>query len=266
LARVRGVLSSSQRYEDLERQIEALRTRNAQLEAAAIALATKSNDRADSLPPLQSTTPLVTARLVEARVIGRHLQSLLQHEATLDLGAAAGLKPGAWTLDATSCLIDQGLDVDLRRGELVLAGRRVLGKVSATTGRTSRVQHPTDAGYRDLVQLAYRQGTRISLGPRGLLEGTGEPLCRVRMIPVTESVSIGDLLLAAGSEGVAAGGLLYGEVVCVERPAGATHWEVWMRPAVSGKWPDRVAVVTASVDDAAAVVMVDRDAANREHR
>jgi cell shape-determining protein MreC len=255
LSRLRGLSLSSRHYADLERQLARLRTRNAQLEAAAAQLAHMDHNQTDGLPLPAATTPLVTARLVEARIIGRHLQSLLADEATLDLGAASGIKPGAWTLDAQSCLIDQGSAAELRRGKLVLAGRRVLGKIAATTTYTSRVQRPADAGYRDLVQLAYRQGNRIALGPRGVLEGTGEPLCRVRMVPVTESVSVGDLLMTAGSEGIAAGGLLYGEVVRVDRPAGATHWDIWMEPATSGTWPDRVAVVTASTNDAPAAVM-----------
>ncbi|NUQ37657.1 MAG: hypothetical protein HUU23_07620 [Caldilineales bacterium] len=249
LARLRGLLSSSQRYAELERQLDELRTRNAQLQATALMLAEQDSNELNSLPPVKPTASLVTARLMQARVIGQHLQSLVRDEATLDLGTAAGLRDGAWAIDANGCLIDQGAQSLLRRGELVLAGRRVLGKISQAGTYTSHVQRPTGAGYRDLVQLAYRQDKRLTLGPRGVLEGTGEPLCRVRMVPVTESVSVGDILLTAGSEGIASSGLLYGEVVRVERPAGASHWEIWMRPAANGRWPDEVAVVTAVVNE-----------------
>lgn len=256
LARLRGLLAASDHYAELEQRVQRLQSDNARLQAAVLALSQNDTPAHDiSLPAPEKTAPLVTTRLIEARVIGQQLQSLLAPEASLAAGNADGLRPRAWALDAAPALIDQGTAAGIGKGGLILSGRRVLGKVRETTAHTSRLEHPASAGYRDLVQLAYRHGDRITLGPRGVLEGTGEPLCRVRRVPVTQSVSVGDVLLTAGGEGIASAGLYYGEVVRVERPAGATHWEIWMQPAVGARWPDKVAVVSATVTGIAAAAL-----------
>ena len=101
-----------------------------------------------------------------------------------------------------------------------------------------------DAPERDVVRLAAAtpSGAAPRLGSEGVLEGTGEPLARVRLIPVTEPVEVGDEVYTGAAAGVLARPLLYGRVVRVERPIGAAHWEIWMEPAVDGR-PERVAVL-----------------------
>jgi cell shape-determining protein MreC len=160
------------------------------------------------------------------------------------------LQPEDWVVDGGPAILDQGRGAGLAAGQLVLAGRRVLGKLIEAGPHTSQVRRPTDPGYRELVQLAYRRSEQWSPGPRGLLEGTGEPLCRIRLVPITEAVTVGDGVLLAGGEGILPHALYYGEIVRVERPAGATHWELWMQPALGNRWPETVAVVSATMPGA----------------
>ena len=104
----------------------------------------------------------------------------------------------------------------------------------------SSVRRANAAGYRDLVQLARPNGDRLLAGPQGVLEGTGESLCRIKLIQTTESVSEGDLVLATGGEALLDAPLVYGRVVRIENRPGTRHWEIWMEPAARAsraKWP-----------------------------
>ena len=65
----------------------------------------------------------------------------------------------------------------------------------------------------------------------------------MRSIDVTEPVAEGDLVFSAGLSGVVAEPLLYGRVVRVERPAGASSWEIWVQPAVPAAGPGEVLVL-----------------------
>jgi cell shape-determining protein MreC len=248
-ARLRGVLSDSAGYADLERRLEECQTQNAQLRAAAFAAWQQAAEhRSDDFAWLEPTKPLISLRLVEARVLGRRAQSLLERAALLEVGVQDGVRSEDWVVDGGPAVLDQGASAELAAGHLVLAGRRILGKLTDTAASISHVRRATDPGYRDLVQLAYRNSEQWSPGPRALLEGTGEPLCRIRLVPVTQAVSVGDVVLLAGAEGVLPHALVYGQIVRVERPAGATHWELWMQPALSDRWPESVAVVTTAID------------------
>ena len=111
---------------------------------------------------------------------------------------------------------------------LVLAGRSIWGKTVNVAAHIATVRRTTDAGYRDVVQLASWHDDRLRLGPRGVLEGTGEAEARVRLVPTTESVSVGDVLLATGSEGLLESRLTYGQVTWML--AESESLEIWMRP------------------------------------
>jgi hypothetical protein len=99
----------------------------------------------------------------------------------------------------------------------------------------------TEPGYRDLVRLG-------ESGPQGVLEGTGEPLARVRLVEVTEPVAMGDGVYSTAGKGFLPEPLLYGRVVRVERPVGAAHWEIWMEPAADPHQTEEVAVLRVELN------------------
>ena len=182
---------------------------------------------------------LFSARCIPARVLGHQARTFLQRHKILDVGSNSAIEPDALVVDPAPAIIDQGSDAQLKAGQLVLSRGRVWGKVVEVGPYTSVVRPVTEPGYRDLVRLAGSEtgGDDPPQGPRGILEGTGQPLARVRLIEVTEPVAVGDLVYTAGGDGLLPGPLLYGRVVRLQRPPDAAHWEIWMQPAVA---PDKL--------------------------
>jgi cell shape-determining protein MreC len=226
--------TASDRTAQLERDNQSLAARSRQLELAlqlAQAESVELREQFGTAP--EGSDSLLAARPIEARVLGSQARGWLESRAILDAGATARLAPGALVLEGAATL-DLGDDIGIDEGNLVLMGREVWGQVVSVAGWTSMARHVTQSGYRDVVQLAQTSDDRLRLGPRGILEGTGKSLCRIRMVPVTEPVSVGDVVFTA-ADGAPTAALCYGRVVRIEQPRGADHWEIWMQPAVDSR-------------------------------
>ena len=234
-ARATAHFDTAARLADAELRCQRLADENRQL-AAELALA-----RCRAPGPEQSigeatSERLLNARCVEARVLGQLAQAYLGRHQLIDVGTAAGIQAQAPVLRGPPGIVDQGGDAGLQSGQLLLSQGRVCGKIVQVGRYTSLVQTLTEPGYRDLVQLG-------RYGPQGMLEGTGDPLGRIRLVEVTEPVSVGDLVYSTAGKGVLGEPLLCGRVARVERPVGAAHWEIWMQPAVDPGRTDRLAVL-----------------------
>lgn len=211
-----------------------------------------------SISVTSSSDPLLRPALVEARVLGPLAQAWLVERRLVDRGSRAGVQDGALVLAPSRPLLDRGRDAEIAADHFVLAGGRVWGRVVRLNQWTSEVRRATDEGYRDLVTLhsprkqpqnglsndaSFTLDT-TAVAPRGILEGSGAPLCRVRLIKADEPVAVGDVVLSASAQGYSDGALVYGEVVRADCPAGANHWDVWVRPALDpDEVPDAVAVL-----------------------
>jgi len=182
-------------------------------------------------------------------VLGRQARAFLAHLHTIAAGADDGVLPAALVLDDALPLVDLGSSAGVDAGQLVLAGATVWGQVAAIGGHVSSVRRVNAPGYRDLVQLARVSGERLTPGPQGVLEGTGERCCRIKLIQTTESVSEGDLVLATGGEALLDAPLVYGRVVRLESRPGVPHWDIWMEPAARPE-PRDVAVLQISLNEA----------------
>lgn len=198
----------------------------------------------------EAAQPLLRPRCVVARVLGHQARSFLADQRILDAGSREGVGRDALVVDLPTSLIDLGRSAGIEQDQLVLNRGRVWGKIAEMGHQTSAVSTVTAPGYRDLVRLAEPEN-----GPQGILEGTGEPLARIRMVEVTEPVTVGDAVYTAGQGGILTEPLLYGRVVRVERPVGAAHWEIWMQPAVPGE-PQQVAVLRAELNPARVAVEI----------
>ncbi len=175
---------------------------------------------------------LLRSAVVEARVLGPLAQAWLVERRHIDRGRRAGVQDGALVL-ALSPVLDRGRDAQLAADHFVMAGGRVWGRVQRTGECTSEVRRVTDEGYRDLVTLhSIKNTSSTTVAPRGILEGSGGPLCRVRLVSADEPVSVGDVVASAAAQGYCDGLLVYGDVVRAECPAGASHWDVWVKPAL----------------------------------
>jgi cell shape-determining protein MreC len=211
-----------------------------------------------------ASDPLLRPALVEARVLGPLAQAWLVERRLVDRGSRAGVQDGALVLAPSRPILDRGRDAELAPDHFVLAGGRVWGRVVRLGQWTSEVRRTTDEGYRDLVTLHSprndsqkepRNGSiaaaLAATAPRGILEGSGQPLCRVRLIAADEPVAVGDVVLSASAQGFSDGALVYGEVVRAECPPGANHWDVWVRPALDpDEVPDTVAVLRVEFNPA----------------
>jgi cell shape-determining protein MreC len=263
--RVRSHFQSADRLAEVEVELDRLREENYRLAAELTATQGRPRVKGDSpifVDTRTATVPrpasaddddpagrLLLAQCIHARVLGRQARAFLARRQLIDVGAASGVEPGDLVVDLPA-LIDRGSDADLRPGQLVLSGRRVWGKIVHLGPNTSSVRGVTEPGYRDLVFLAdpdHAEPASASRPIQGLLEGTGEPLARVRMVDVTAPVSVGDLVYTAAGKGLLPSPLLCGRIVRLEQPAGAAHWEIWMEPAVSAE-PDRVAVLRTELN------------------
>jgi len=238
---------SSAEVRSQREEIETLRRRNAQLQTA-LALATAQAEDAQRATH-ESAAPLLAPKLLPARVLGRQARAFLAHMHTIAAGADDGVLPKAFVLDDALPLVDQGTSAGVDSGQLVLAGATVWGQVAALGARVSSVRTANAPGYRDLVQLARASGDRLIAGPQGVLEGTGERWCRIKLIQTTESVSEGDLVLATGGDALLDAPLVYGRVVRLESRPGEPHWEIWMEPAARAE-PRDVAVLQISLNEA----------------
>ncbi|MDZ7618585.1 MAG: rod shape-determining protein MreC [Patescibacteria group bacterium] len=173
---------------------------------------------------------------VEARVVGRQARSYLLRRELLDVGLRDGIEPGALVLRGAA-ILDRGEGQGVRSGHLVLAAAGVWGMVVQTGPNTAVMRTLTSPGFRDVVRL------RSPDGPEGILDGVGESLCRIRLVDITEPAAVGDEVLAASLAGLGVPLPRYGVIDRVEQPVGAAHWDLWMRPALTGPSPDTVIVV-----------------------
>jgi cell shape-determining protein MreC len=225
--------SDDERKQTLEELADSQR-RIVELQAR-LELARLASGKDDSLVHVtaRASDPLLVPQLLRARVLGEQSRALLGRHDLIDIGARDDIQSDAFVLDPPDPMLDVGEDEQLEAGRLVLAGSRVWGKVLHVGPLTSTVRRVADRGYRDLVQLASLVDGRIEFGPRGVLEGTGERLCRIRLVEGVEPVAVGDRVYSVGTEGLLAEPLIYGTVVRAELPSGATHWEITMQPAAS---------------------------------
>ncbi|MBS0210210.1 MAG: rod shape-determining protein MreC [Planctomycetes bacterium] len=234
-------------------QFARLERRQAELELALAAARGGQAAASDDLP-------LLTPRLVSARLFGPRTRRLAASEQLILLDGASDVPLDALVLDtAAQAVIDRGHADGVRAGQLALAGRAVWGKVIQVESQTATIRRPTHLGYRDLVQLARRVDDQLRPGPRALLEGTGGQQCHIRMVPLTESVEVGDEVLAAGWEGLVEVPLRYGRIARVDREPGARHWDLWMEPAASDS--PRVEVLCADLNPARVARDKEADAA-----
>lgn len=241
----RGANDASQLAAERDRLQEENAALAAQLRAAqAQALSAQHSGNVG-----EPSDPLLRAQLVEARVLGKLARQHLAGRELLDVGANQQLEADALVVDApVTAQIDIGSDRSIEQGNLVLLGRRVLGRIEQVGHWTSTVRRITSPGYRDLVRLAHVDGNHVHFAAQGVLEGTGEPLCRIRLVAVTEPVSVGDLVYTIDSDGLTPAPLLYGRIVRTERISGDAHWQLWLEPATGDQQPGHVAVLRAATN------------------
>lgn len=194
-----------------------------------------------------SHPPLVVPRFVDARVLGQQGRALLDHLVVVDAGRSEQILPQSFVLEGAAAVLDQGADAHLENGQLVLDGYRVFGKIAEVGPQVSRMLPVDAAAYRDMVRIVDHEDHDREHG-RGMLEGTGEGRCRIRLVDITQPVAVGDLVYSAADEQQLPAQLLYGHVEEVTREPGAPHWEICVRPTHADRTPTRVTVLTSDIN------------------
>jgi cell shape-determining protein MreC len=246
---VRRHFQDTARWTEMEAELTRLRQENEGL-ATELAAARNNVRAAADRPRDDAREPLLRADCVEARVLGQQAVAYLSRRQLLDVGRQSGVQPNALVIArGQPAVVDCGRDHRLKPGQFVVSQARVWGQIVEVGAYTSVVRTVTEPGYRDLVWLAGPVAAVDDLhGPQGVLEGTGQAQVRIRLVPATAPVAVGDLVYTAADQGIQAEPLFYGRVVRVERSVGAAHWEIWMEPAVGAMEPQRVAVLRTELN------------------
>jgi len=191
----------------------------------------------------QPGLPIVLPELLEARILGIQRDAWQKSGLMLDGGLLAGLPESAFVIDRPQQLIDQGADARLQRGQPVYMARSVIGKISHVGRWTSTVQLVTDRDYRGRARTARRTKAGYLFGVESILEGTGSDLCRLKFIPSTEAVRVGDEVFTADENSLLRLPMYYGRIVKAELKPTAPHWDVWVEPAISEMKLEQVSVL-----------------------
>ncbi len=251
------VTSFNQRWQSTEKmadELAAARERVSKVESQNRRLANQLQTLRQQLVstedgPGQSPhhSPLVIPRFVDARVLGQQGRALLNHLVVVDAGRAEQILPQSFVLEENAAVLDQGADAHLKDGQLVLDGYRVFGKIAEVGPQVSRMLPVDAAEYRDAVRIVDHEDPQREHG-RGMLEGTGQRRCRIRLVDITQPVAVGDLVYSSAGEEQLPTQLLYGHVEQVAREPGAPHWEIRVCPTHADHTPTRVTVLTSDIN------------------
>jgi cell shape-determining protein MreC len=195
----------------------------------------------------EPTAPLMTARTIEARILGREVVSMWKSRQLIGLGGSDGLMQDQWVLDESAQLIDLGSDhFELTEGLPVYAGRTVVGRVAEAGRWVSSIEPVTSRGFRAAAtvfsgrKLSESSGADDSiLADRsrrevatGLIEGTGDGRCRLSQVPATESVELGDRVYSQTRDPSDAIPMFFGTVIEASIQPGSLHWSIVVEPGI----------------------------------
>ena len=246
-SKLSGAFASTDKLAKARDEIKRLRLSNQQL-ADVLDEARRRATASDASELLATkSSPLLLAELVEARVLGRQARAFLAEREIIDIGQDHGIQQDALVVSG-SPLLDEGRNANVAAGDLVLAGRHIVGRIDQSAAGTSTLKRVTQPGYRDVVLLAAENQSPTASSPRGILEGVGEELCRIRHVATTAPVSTGDVVYAADEGGILTVPLIYGAVTRVEVADDNAHWEIWMQPRSGPGFPQTVAVLRARLN------------------
>jgi len=236
------------RIRQLEDDLRSARLENRRLalQIAGLNAGVQTLRAQQGIAPPTATPPLVTARLIEARVLGEETAALWRGRKLLAVGTREGLAESSLVLDDARTQIDVGDDTGLSPGDAVYAGRIVIGKIAEVGRYSSTLRLVTDPGYSGRARLARRTSRGLTFGAEGTLTGDGGSLCRLRHI--SDPVSVGDEVFTGGSDGLIPHPMYYGKVVRAELESGSQEWLVWVQPAAATQRLETVLVLRRSVN------------------
>lgn len=181
VATINGIIDYASEMASLRAENEALRAENARLQQWQIQ-ARELMDENGRLRDLLNFAPDPSARFVSARVIG-------------DQGGAF----------VRSLLLSAGSDEGVRKGQAVMTGDGLVGRVAEVGGRSSRVLLLTDINSRIPVLVGPQRNRAVLVG-----DNSAEP--DLEYLGTDARPAAGDYVITSGSGGVLPAGLPVGVV------------------------------------------------------
>jgi rod shape-determining protein MreC len=148
---------------------------------------------------------------------------------------AAEVVAAAATPDFRTVTIGKGTTAGLRPDMAVLAPEGVVGRVIVPGARAAKVQLLID---RNAAAGALLERTRA----QGVVVGTGEEGLKLDYVLGTAEVTVGDIVVTSGIDGIYPKGFVIGRVEFVER-SGNAYREIRVKPAVDFTSLEEVLVV-----------------------
>lgn len=178
-------------------------------------------------------------RLQQERALAQRsgeLAALLDLRARVPLETtAAEVVAAAATPDFRTVTIGKGTTAGLRPDMAVLAPEGVVGRVIVPGARAAKVQLLID---RNAAAGALLERTRA----QGVVVGTGEEGLKLDYVLGTAEVTVGDVVVTSGIDGIYPKGFVIGRVEFVER-SGNAYREIRVKPAVDFTSLEEVLVV-----------------------
>lgn len=181
------------------------------------------------------------ARLREFEHENKNLKELLaitkQSELRGIVAEVIGLSPSLWVQSLT---INRGIADGIKPGMAVIQGEGVVGQIMKVGRSTAEVLLISDhvSGVDAIVQR-----TRA----RGVVEGSGGELCRMRYVSQEEEIQVGDRIITSGKDGIYPKGLLLGVVSDVDTNSRAQFKLIEIHPTVDFSRVESVLVLTVPV-------------------
>jgi rod shape-determining protein MreC len=140
-----------------------------------------------------------------------------------------------------SILIDKGTAHGLRVGFPVLNDQGLVGRITDCSWHISRIMLIVDVNSNVSALL---QRSRA----HGVLQGAGAVGCRLKYIPKTEEVKVGDAVISSGLGGIFPKGIRLGVVAAVDKKEGGFFQRIDVQPSVDFGKLEEVAVLDPQKD------------------
>jgi rod shape-determining protein MreC len=171
----------------------------------------------------------------------RSLERLLEFRDRTNLQmTAAEIVAAAAAPDFRTVTIDKGTRQGLRPDMAVIAPAGIVGRVVVPSGNAAMVQLLIDRNAA-AGAIVERRESRA----QGVVVGTGEDRLTMEYVPETADVTVGDIVVSSGIDGIYPKGFIIGKVEVVEK-AGQAYKRILVRPAVDFTSLEEVLVVLTS--------------------
>ncbi|MDZ4677129.1 MAG: rod shape-determining protein MreC [Oligoflexia bacterium] len=179
------------------------------------------------------------AQVVEVKLENSRLKQQLQfqEESPNNLLGAQVIGVDLWG-EYSSLNINKGSDHGIIKGMAVITREGAVGYILNSSAKYATVLALTD---QNAVIDVLVQRTRA----RGISEGIGRDLCRIKYLQRTDDVQIGDLVITSGFDGIFPKGFPVGLVTKVSKKNYGVTQNVEMRPVVDTNRLEEVFIVIA---------------------